>query len=217
MRTKLRNAAAIASRQHGAITTAQLLEAGFSRWHANGLLHTEFRGVWRFGHRAPSYEARYMAVVLAGGLRAPLSGRAALFHYGLLRGDPPGPEVSAPKEHDVPGIVARRRTIPSRIWRGIPTAIVPQVIADVAASLSLDDLARICHQAEILYGVDRVATPGRPGAAKLRAIYQGDHHLLLSRVERAFLALLGPAACRCPSPTAGSRPTTSTAGGPTIA
>jgi very-short-patch-repair endonuclease len=39
------------------ITTAQLLDVGVirspvSKWHQKGLLHREFRGVWRFGHRA---------------------------------------------------------------------------------------------------------------------------------------------------------------------
>src|SRR3954447_16845468 len=84
----LRNAARIAGQQHGVITTAQLIDAGLARssvkkWHQKGLLHREFRGLWRFGHRAPSYEARYMAAVLACGDGAGLSGAAALFHLPL--------------------------------------------------------------------------------------------------------------------------------------
>ena len=187
----LRNASWIAARQHGTITTAQLLSLGLARssvkkWHQKGLLHREFRGVWRLGHRAPSHEAHYMAAVLACGEGAALSGLAALFHYGLLRGDPPRPEVTAPKERVVPGINARRRIVPSRIWRDIPTTTVPQTIADVALLLPLDALARICHQAEVTFGVKSA-----PGCnPKLRAIYSGDHALLLSRLEREFRRLL---------------------------
>jgi very-short-patch-repair endonuclease len=195
MRAIVNGAARIAARQHGVITAAQLLELGLSRsaidrWVQKGLLHREYRGVFRLGHRAPSVEARYMGAVLACGDGAALSGPPAAFVYALVQGDPPAPEVSVPALRRVPGIATRRREIPSRIWRGIPTATVPQTVTDLAATLPLDALALVCHRAEIAYGVKNVDGRGRRGAAKLRAIYDGDHALLLSVMEREFRALL---------------------------
>jgi hypothetical protein len=133
------------------VTTAQLLGVGFSapavrRMAAKGLLHPEFRGVWRLGHRAPSAEARYMAAVLACGHGASLSGLAGAWHYRIVRGQPPLPDVSAPGQRRIPGILTRRREVESRIWRDIPTTTIPQTIADLAAILSLDDLARLSER-----------------------------------------------------------------------
>src|SRR3954467_13622289 len=104
--TAMREAARIAGRQHGVIAMWQLLRAGFSpaavnRWVQKGLLHREFRGVYRFGHRAPSWEARYMAAVLACGDGAVLSGLAGAFLLGALKGKPPAPEVTAPTNRAV--------------------------------------------------------------------------------------------------------------------
>jgi very-short-patch-repair endonuclease len=174
------------------VTTAQLVEACWSRsaigrWAAKGLLHSEFRGVWRFGHKAGSAEAHYMAAVLACGEGAALSGPAALFHYGLLRGQPPAPEVTAPKDRQVPGIRTRKRKVETRIWRGISTTTVPQTLMDLASPLSLDALSHACHEAEIKFGRQALPTPTN---AKLRAILHGDHALLLSEMERAFRAHL---------------------------
>ena len=86
-----REIARIAGRQHGVVTTRQLLDAGLSRQAisrrvAKGALHPELQGVFRVGLCAPSVEARYMAAVLACGPAAVLSGRAAAFMLGLLRG-----------------------------------------------------------------------------------------------------------------------------------
>jgi hypothetical protein len=208
MRALVRSASEIAGGQHGVITASQLLGIGLSasgidRWVRKGLLHREFRGVYRFGHRAPSVEARYMAAVLACGDGAALSGRAAAHRYGILRGQPPLPEVSAPACRRIPGIQTRRRTVPTRIWRAIPTTTVPQTLADLAAVLSLDALARACHEAEVSYGVTSVEPRGAKGAAKLRAIYEGDHAVVLSAMERAFLELL--ARHRLPLPTTNRR------------
>src|SRR4051794_40896620 len=191
MRLKFRNASRIAAGQHGCVTTGRLLDAGFSRagvvrLAAKGLLHREFQGVYRFGHAAPSLHAHYMAAVLACGPGSALSGLAAAFHLGLIRRPPSLPEVSAPNDRDIRGIKTRRRMVASRNWQGIPTTTVAQTILDLAGRLSLDDLALVCHQAEIRFGVKRVPGKGAKGAAKLRAIYEGDHALLLSEMEREF-------------------------------
>jgi hypothetical protein len=81
--------------------------------------------------------------------------------------------------------------------RGIPVTTVPRTIVDLAASLALDDLARLVHEAEVLYRttprhVEAVLArrPNTPGAAKLRRVMYGDVHVTLSKLERAFLEVL---------------------------
>src|SRR5690349_1226970 len=105
--------ARVANRQHGNITRGQLLGMGLSRSAvgrrlASGVLHPEFRGVYRVGHRAPSVLARYAAAVLACGEGAALSGAAAAWVYGLLRGEPPRPEVVTLHHRRVPGVIVHR-------------------------------------------------------------------------------------------------------------
>lgn len=98
--------AGIARRQHGAVARVQLLAAGISsdeiRWRLReGALIRIYPGVYRVGHCAPSREASYMAAVLACAEGAVLSGRAVGHLWGLVKGDAPPPEVTAPKERRI--------------------------------------------------------------------------------------------------------------------
>ena len=198
--------AEIASRQHGVVARAQLLGAGITteqirRRLRSGALLREHRGVYRVGHRAPSVEARYLAAIFACGEDALLSGRAAGYLLGLLKGSAPAPEVSTPLKRRVEGVRVRRRKIEPAdcaVHCGIPITTVPRTLTDLAADLPVDDLARACHEA----GVRHRTTPGHvlavlarsppniPGAANLRRIVEGDTHVTLSALERRFLALL---------------------------
>jgi hypothetical protein len=197
--------AEIASRQHGNVTTAQLLDAGFSRPGIarrvkGGLLHREHREVYRLGHRAPSIQATYMAAVLACAEGAVLSDAAAGFLFRLVKGAPPPPEVSAPRRRRVDGVQTHWRTLhplDTTTYQGIPIATVPRTLLDLAKSLSLDDLAYAAHQAEVLHGVkpehvDAVIArhPNATGAKGLRDLFHGDTRITLSRLERAFLDAL---------------------------
>jgi very-short-patch-repair endonuclease len=197
----LKEAARIACKQHGNITSAQLLRAGASRsaidrWVGKGLLHPEFRGVHRLGHRAPSTEARYMAAVLACGDGAALSGLAAAFLMGLVRGRAPIPEVSSMRNRHVPGVITHRvRRLECWTVQSIRTTTVARTLVDLAGRLSLDDLARAGHEAQVRYrikasAVDAAIRLGIAGAANLRAIFHGDADVVLSRLERRFLDLL---------------------------
>lgn len=201
-RTATQKAARIAGGQHGVVAVRQLLDTGVSRetiarWVAKGLLHREFRGVYRFGHRAPSTEARYLAAVLACGPGSALSGHAATYHYGIVRGAAPPPEVTSKADRRHPRIRTRRRTLgPLDVarHRGIPTLTLPALLVELSARLSLDDLALAAHEAEVRHHLVRSAVlraaDGHPGAWKIRAVLEGDHHLVLSRLERRFLGLL---------------------------
>jgi len=152
--------------------------------------------VYRVGHRAPSVESSYMAAVKACGEGALLSGRAAAFMHGLVKGAP-APEVTAPTCRRVKGVRTRRGRPSGTKVRGIPVTTVPETLVALAAQLDLDALARACHEAGVRYrttprhvhaALER--WPNAPGAGKLRAVMSGDAHVTLSRLERRFLGLL---------------------------
>ncbi len=134
-RTVERKLARLATRSHGVVTRTQLLSAGISpkelrqRLHTGALLRVH-PGVYRVGHRAPSLEARYLAAVLACGEGAVLFGRAAGYLWELVSGPAPDPEVTAPTERRVKGVITSRsrRMDPSEqtVWRGIPTTARPE-------------------------------------------------------------------------------------------
>jgi hypothetical protein len=213
-RTADHELATIASAGAGLVTRAEALSAGVTvaeirhRLRSGALLR-EYPGVYRVGHRAPSLQARYRAAVLACGDGALLTGRAAAYLFGLVKGPAPTAEVIAPTERRIEGIVIRRcRHIDPRdrtIRYGIPITIVERVILDLAATLGFDDLARACHEAGVRYrttpaGVEAALArrPNSPGAGKLRRILRGDAHVTLSTLERRFLSTLR--AARLPLP-----------------
>ena len=205
-RTVERKLAEIADREHGVVTRRALLRAGVTRAEIEhrmrtGALLREYPGVYRVGHRAPSMEARYLAAGRACGDGALLSGRAAAHLLKLLKGVAPPPEVTARTERRIEGIMTRHRRKLDRddatAVRGIPVTSVARTLVDLAPALTLEDLARACHEAGVLYGttpanVEAVIArrPNSPGIAKLRKVMRGEVPVTLSRLERAFLALL---------------------------
>jgi hypothetical protein len=195
----------IARRQHGVVTRTQLLAAGVSREEIRrriqkGALLVAHRGVYRVGHKAPSIEARYHAAVLACGDGAVLSGMAAAYLWGLVKGTAPPPEVTAPTNRRIKGIRTRRarRGETERTTRhGIPTTSVPRTLVDISSLLPLPDLARACHEAAVRHNttprqVEAVLDrrPNAPGAKRLRRVMHGDVPVTLSALERTFLQRL---------------------------
>jgi len=201
--------ARLAARSHGVVTRAQLLAAGVTpeeirQRMLRGALLREHPGVYRVGHRAPSVEARYLAAVRACGEGAVLSGPAAGHLWGLIKGAAPPPEVTAPTKHRLQGVATRRsREVQATSWRGIPITTVPRTLADLAAHLPLDALARACHEAGVRFGttprqVEAATPPTAKGAKNLRAVLRGDARVTLSALERRFLELLDEAALPLP-------------------
>ncbi len=205
--------ARIAALDHGVVTRRQLLRAGVTEGEIKhrlgaGALLREHRGVYRVGHRAPSVDARYLAAVRACGESAVLSGRAAGYLLGLLKGAPPAPEVTTLKYRSVPGVRARRSRIDPRdatTVRGISLTTVPRTLVDLAANTGPGDLARACHEAAVRYGTTPAQMeavlarrPGTPGAGTLRAALRGDVRVTLSTLERRFLAVLTEAGLPLP-------------------
>ena len=201
-----RELARIAHDAHGVVTRAELLRAGITADEikhrlGSGLLIREYRGVYRVGHRSPSLEARYLAAVRACGNGALLCGRAAAYLYGILKGPVPRPEVMAHTGRDVGGVTTRRcRRLDPRdgtVFRGIPVTTVPRTLVDIAAVLDIDELIRVCHEADVRYRttppqveVVLLRRPRSPGAGKLRRVLWGDVQVSLSKLERGFLERL---------------------------
>ena len=99
----------------------------------------------------------------------------------------------------------RARSIERTTHRGIPITTVPRTLVDLAAHLSLDALARACHEAGVLYDTTpaQVYTvlakrPTTKGATKLREIFSGGVQVTLSELERAFEARLTEAGLPLP-------------------
>jgi len=197
--------ARLASKSHGVATRVALLDAGVTPDEIKHRLNTGalipvHRGVYRAGHQAPSIEARYLAAVLACGEGALLSGRPAAYLLRILKGRPPEPEVSTPTKRRVQGLRVRRAgglEHDAIIWRGIPVTSVPRTLVDMAGDTPVDDLARVCHEAGVLYR----STPAMVkavlerrlcsrGAPKLWAVMLGDTPAVLSQLERGGLALI---------------------------
>jgi very-short-patch-repair endonuclease len=197
----------IATQQHGLVTRRQLIEAGVTPSMirtrlTSGSLLQEHPGVYRVGHRAPSTEATYLAAVLACGDDALLCGKAAAHLYGLLRSSaPPSPEIVAPTKRLIEEVGVRRSRVSLSadrfVFHGIPVTSVPRTIVDLAAHLSLADLARACHEAGVRYRTTpadvhevlqrRTSTRG---ARKLRRVLHGEVRVTLSALESRFLRLL---------------------------
>jgi hypothetical protein len=207
VRTVEQKVAWIADRAHGVVDRRELRAAGLTadeirRRIEKGFLIPEFRGVYRVGHAAPNFRARYMAAVKACGEGALLCGRSATYLQSLLKcSAPPPPEVWCSTERRVPGVRARRSRALSRHdrteWDQIPCTTVPRTLVDVAPELDDDALGRLVHEAQVRYrttptDVEWVLArySNAPGARRLRRVLHGDAAITLSALERAFLALL---------------------------
>jgi hypothetical protein len=157
--------------------------------------------VYRVGHRAPSLEADYLAAAWACGDNSFLCGRAAGYMLELVKGAVPPPEVMTPTKRRIPGVLTRRYTVlhPDDVitWRRIPVTSVARTLVDLAAVLSVNELARACHEAGVKHRVTPrlvetvvLRRPNSRGAAKLREILRGDARVSLSKLESAFLTVL---------------------------
>jgi very-short-patch-repair endonuclease len=195
--------ARLGGRGHGVVTRREVLAAGLSerqvdRRIGRGALIVVHPGVYRVGHRAPSVEARYLAAVKAAGEGAVLSGLAAAYLFGLVKGTAPAPVVSAPRERRIKGVKVRRvRKLGERdrtVWRGVPVTTVPRTLVDGSSLLSFDELAKAAHEATIRYEITAVERAPQ----RLLAILEGDAPVLLSRLERRFRALLRAAGLPLP-------------------
>jgi hypothetical protein len=195
----------LANRRKGLVDRDDLFAAGFTRGQIDarvrgGLLIPEYERIYRVGHSAPNLESSYLAAVLACGEGALLSGRAAAYLYGLIRGDVPKPEVTTPTQRRPKGVVVHRAKVhplEATVYRDIPITTVPRAVVDVAPGSTPGELAALFHHAVVKFRVKPhqieavlQRRPNAKGATTLRRVIHGDERALLSVLERGFIALL---------------------------
>jgi very-short-patch-repair endonuclease len=204
-----RAAAEIAGRQHGLLARRQLLELGFSpdmikRRMARGSLHRVHAGVYAWGHRAITFEGRWMAAVLAFGPDAALSHRSAGQLWGLVPRSRIRPEVTRPRHAAGRShLVVHQAMLPRdevRRVRGIPVTSVPRTMLDLAATRTEREVERAWNEMEVRELTDRLSVPQlldrhprHRGATLLRRL--ADRKALPVGItrndfEEAFLALV---------------------------
>ena len=149
--------AAVAGRQHGVITTAQLRLAGLTEAAVykrvkTGRLHPLYRGVYAAGHNRLSQEAKWLAAVLAAGPGAALSHESAAKHWRIWRGRVNHIDVVVPGNRRArKGVrVHRARSLDKRdvtIHKGIPITTPARTLVALTTVLTRHQLANVIHEA----------------------------------------------------------------------
>jgi very-short-patch-repair endonuclease len=152
----------VAGRQHGLITTEQLISCGMStsaisRARAASRLHRVYRGVYAVGHTALSLPAKWKAATLSCGQSAVLSHRSAaelwrmlevvvgLIHVAVIT---PGGRARRDglQIHRLPSLQSRDITL----RHGIPVTTPQRTLLDLRGAIEPGELRRAIRQAEIL-------------------------------------------------------------------
>jgi very-short-patch-repair endonuclease len=203
-----RRLAALADRQYGVVTRAQLRRLGIGdtgirervRTHRLRRLH---RGVYALGHTALRPEAYWLAAVLACGDGAVLSHVSAAEHWNVWRSATARIDVTVPSRAGRPrrsGIrIHRSRRLGPKdvtVHEGIPVTTLARTLIDLADVLPKQVLKRAIDEADyhrlldmtsLLAAVHR--NPGRRGA-KVVALAQAPPERTRSGFERRFLAAI---------------------------
>jgi hypothetical protein len=205
-----RSVAALAERQHGVISRAQLRALGLrdtaiSERAASGRLHRVHHGVYAVGHPALAARGVWMAAVLACGPGAVLSHAAAAALWELRASAATRIDVTVHRSgrRKRPGLrVHRPRFLPPdeiTTLDGIPVTIPARTILDLAAVLQRRPLERVLDNAENAQLTDvpslvalARAHAGHRGASRLLAAltsHEPGTTLTKSELEERFLAL----------------------------
>jgi very-short-patch-repair endonuclease len=211
---------ALAARQHGVVSTAQLTALGLGRHAiahrvATGRLTRLHRGVYRVGPISHPLTSP-MAATLACGPTAVLSHHSAAALLNI-RKPQPGPidvTVTTGQSRMRDGIrVHRTRTLESHeVTRhhGIPTTTAARTLLDLATRLNARDLTRAVEEAQVQRHLDEAALAEaveragrRPGAAALKAALMTESKLTRSEAERRLLELIR--AAELPEPRTNAR------------
>jgi Protein of unknown function (DUF559) len=202
MRSQSAKLLALAERQAGRVSWAQLMALGVesvvvARWVSDGFLHHDLPRVYAVGHRAPSVEADLTAAVLYAGPGAMLSHATALWWRGLLDHQPWPIQVSTPRRcQSLHGVKVHGRRTCERDWhKGLPTTTIEQALLDFASVAPLDRvrfaLANADHGKLLdVAALQAIAGAGRAGSTKLRtALKRHEPKLARTRspLERTFL------------------------------
>jgi very-short-patch-repair endonuclease len=191
--TVQRRIAALASRQSGVVSRAQLLGLGvpprtINHWSSRGRILVIHRGVYAVGHASLSPRGRSVAALLAVGRDAVLSHRWAAAMWGLVDW-PPHPHVTAPGRrlrsrpdimiHSTPSGDVRRRD-------GLPITSPLRTLADIGAD------ERAVAEAQVLGLVTRRELASA-GGRLARAVTDASAAPTRSVLERALLRIVAEA------------------------
>jgi hypothetical protein len=219
-RHRERRIAALATRQHGALSLNQLAGFGLSGRAVRdrvkeGRLHRVHRGAYALGRPDLPPEGHWMAAVLACGEGAVLSHRAAAALYGLFgwsRGtiDVTIPRRSALSRRGIRIHRCMRLTDADRVEvERIPCTSVSWTLLDLATTAPPHLLKRACNQAERLGILDMRAVKelvarraGQPGVRRLSEVLHAGgagEGIPRNELERRFLALCERAGLPRPS------------------
>lgn len=217
----------LATRQHGVVSTPQLVQLGYSPSSAAKAaqvkrLHRLHHGVYAVGHRRLTWHGRCWAAVLGAEANemdgvvwpAVASHGSAAHLWGLYRYAPETIDVTAP--------IRRRARRPFRVHfssilaaedreerEGVPVTSVPRTLLDLAIRARPDRLDRLLERAEERELLDLVAVEsvlaragGHRGRGRLRRaldLYQPDPAFTRSHFEKRFRRLVIAAGLPPPS------------------
>lgn len=219
--------AALATRQHGVISMAQLRRLGYAKstvieWVASSRLHQLHRGVYAVGHRRLTWHSHCWAAVLGAEANevgevvwpAVASHGSAAYLWGVYRYAPETIDVTAP--------IRRRAKRQFRVHfssilahedrgerEGLPVTSVPRTLLDLAIRARPEQLDRLLERAEEKDLLDLVVVEalidragGHRGRGRLRnalALYRPDPAFTRSRFEKRFRRLVRAAGLPDPS------------------
>jgi predicted transcriptional regulator of viral defense system len=146
---------ALARRQHGVLSSAQLQAGGLSRatisrWVAASRLHRIHPRVYAYGHSAISLRGRLWGALLYAGPGAAFSHTTAAWLWSLIDAEPKRIHLT---------VTGRRRSLPEvRVHhsrqldllhcQGLPTTPVSRTLVDIATQLSAGQLRRALAEAD---------------------------------------------------------------------
>ena len=184
----------LAARQHGVVSTRQLVALGIDkdavrRWVRDGRLHRVRRGVYAVGHARLTREGWWMAAVLRCGAGAVLSHHSAAALWGIRPTAAACVDVTLPRGrgHDPrAGITLHRPQRPptTTVRDGIPVTTPTQTLVDLSSVLPRPALGRALEAAEGLRLLDVAQLT--PRLAKLAGLVEPR---LRSPLEAQLLAL----------------------------
>jgi very-short-patch-repair endonuclease len=207
-RHELDGVRAIARRQEGIVTRAQLLAAGASgsaiqRSLRSGRLHPIHKGV--YSTQAPELageDALLIAALLAAGDGAVLSHGTAAWRWQIIPARPTKIELAvARNRRALPGLTLHRSQFrPGDLILNVrfPYTSVPRTLLDLAVRYDRRALLKALAEAEFHHDIrpadiERTLRRGHPGSANLRTALKAHtpgHGQARSQLERRFRKLL---------------------------
>jgi hypothetical protein len=199
--------AALAERQHGLVTTHQILAAGLTQSGIRdrvrrGALHRVYRGVYAVGHSVLSRHGEFLAAVLAGGPGAALSHDASTELFAIRRWTGAEIHVSGPTRRRIPGVrthITPLGPLDTVVYKGIRVTHVARTLVDLTDVTDEHEILAIIGEAAwrkrldlraVEAAIDRAG--GRRNLERLEhavARYQAGEKGPKSRAELAFLRL----------------------------